>query len=57
MFCSLSYFVVVVADEIATDCFKGEITPSFKANYRLKFAQNVAMNHVKEKRKPQYKIS
>ena len=35
---------------IAADYFKYEITPSLKANGRLKFDQDVAFNWVREKR-------
>ena len=44
-------------DKIAAGSFKDEITPLLKANDRLKFAQYVAMNHVREKIKPQLKLS
>ena len=36
---------------------KGEITPSLKENDRLKFAQEVAINHIKQKVKTQFKLS
>ena len=43
---SLSFFVV---DKTTADCFKYAITPSLKINNRLKFYQNMAMDHVIDK--------
>ena len=56
MLCSFSYAFFFIGDKITADRFKDEITPSLRANYRLKFAQDVALNHAVGKRKPQYKI-
>ena len=47
MFCSLSSIFYFVADKISADCFKDEIKPSLKENYRLKYDQDVTMNSVK----------
>ena len=44
-------------DKIYADSFINEITPSLKANDGLKFSQDVAFNNVREKGKPQYKLS
>ena len=49
MLCSLSYSFYFVGDKIDDDCFKDEITPSLKSNDRLKFFQDVAMNHLRYK--------
>ena len=50
----------MIGDKISADHFKDEIAPSLKANNRLKFDQDVALNHVREKgkprRKPSYKL-
>ena len=46
-----------IDDKIATDNFEDEITPSLKENDRIKFDQDVAMNLLREKRKPRCKIS
>ena len=53
-FLSSFYFI---GDKIAADCFKDEITPSLKSNDRLKFSQDVLLNHVIDKVKPRYKTS
>ena len=37
MFCSLSYEFFFIEDKITANCFKDEVTPSLKANGRLKF--------------------
>ena len=58
--CVLSSFLselFFIGDKIAVDCLKDEITPSLKSNERLKFAQDVALNNVREKVKPQCKLS
>ena len=52
---SLSTFYFV-GDIISAYCFKYEITPSVKANDRLKFDKDVAFNRVGEKLKPQFKV-
>ena len=51
-FCSLLFLFYLFGDEISADCFKDEITPSSKPNDRLKIAQDVALNHVRNKGKP-----
>ena len=51
MLCSFSYIFHFIGDKIAVDNFKDEITPSLKADYRLKFYQDVATNSVREKEK------
>ena len=51
---STFYFI---SDKIAADNFKDGMTPSLKANYGLKFAQDVALNRVREKVKPRCKMS
>ena len=48
---SLSTVFDLIGDKISVDCFKDAITPSLKANVRIKFAQDMAMNHVREKLK------
>ena len=40
-----------------SDHFKDDISPSLKSHDRLKFDQDVAINNVREKCKPQCKIS
>ena len=57
MLFSLSYAFYFVGNKTAADRFKDEITPLIKSNRRLKFAQDVAMNHVREKGKPLCKLS
>ena len=57
MFCSLSSGFYFIGYEIADDLFIDEITPSQKLNGRLMFAQDVKINHVREKRKPLCKLS
>ena len=46
-----------VDDKVAADPFKDEIIPLLKENDGLNFAQDVKMNHVREKVKPQCKLS
>ena len=53
----MSYKFYFIGDKNAVDYFKEEITPSLKANYMLKFAQDVALNNIREKEKSQCKIS
>ena len=57
MFCTLFDELYFIDDEIAADRFKDEITPSLKENDRIKFAQDMALNHVREKGKPRRNIS
>ena len=56
MLCSLSYEVYCIGDKIAPYRFKDEITRLLKANYGLKFDEDVALNHIREKVKPRCKI-
>ena len=53
-------FIVIwffsICDKIDADHFEYEITPLLKENDRLKFSQDVALNPVIEKEKPQWKI-
>ena len=49
VFCSFLAVFYFLGDKIAADHFKNEITSLLKANYRLKFAQNVEMNWVRDK--------
>ena len=42
--CSFSSSFFFIGDEIDADDFKDEITPLIKANDRLKFAQDLALN-------------
>ena len=51
-FCLVSSNFFFVGDSFFADSFKDVIIPSLKANTRLKLAQDVAMNHVREKGKP-----
>ena len=48
VFCSLSSAFYFIGDKIAADNFIREITPSLKAEDRLKFSQDVALNHVRD---------
>ena len=50
MFIFFSFFFV--GYKISADYFKDEITLSIKSNDRLKFDQDVTMNHMREKGKP-----
>ena len=52
MFCSLSSSFYFIGDKIADDHFKDEIAPSLKANDKLKFAQYLTLNRVRENGKP-----
>ena len=52
MLCSLSSPLFFVVDKFSADYFKYEIAPSLKANGRLKFAQDVTFNRLREKGKP-----
>ena len=47
VFCSFSSAFYFIGDKHSADRFKGEIIPPLKANDRLKFAQDVALNHVR----------
>ena len=57
MLYSLSYSFYLIGGKISADHFKDGITPSLKANDKLKFAQDVALNHVIDKGKLLYKLS
>ena len=57
MFCSLLFVLFFTDDKIATDYLKVEIKPSLKSKNGLKFTQAVALNHVREKVKPIFKLS
>ena len=46
---SLSSEFYFIDDKISADCFKDEIKPSLKANCRLKFHQDLALNNLIEK--------
>ena len=52
MFCSFSSAFFLVGDRVYGGSLKDEITPSLKANESLKFAQDVPLNHVRDKGKP-----
>ena len=45
--CNVHFYLLV--RNISSYCFKDEIIPLFKSNDGLKFAQDVAMNHVRKK--------
>ena len=51
MFCSF------IGDKIASGHFKDEITPSLKADDKIKCFQGVALNRVRNKGKPRCKLS
>ena len=53
----MSYEFYFIGDKITADFFKDEITPSLKANDQIKFARGVLFNNVREKGKPQLKLS
>ena len=55
--CSLPPVFYFVGDKIDADHLKDEISPSLKAEDSLKFAQNLAMNNLREKGKQWWKIS
>ena len=57
MFCSLSYVFFFIGDKIDADHFKDKITPSLNSDDRLKLDQDVVMDLVREKVKPQCKLS
>ena len=54
---SLSSVFYFIGDKIAADIFEYEITPSLKANDGIKFSQDLILNHVIDKGKPQCKLS
>ena len=51
MICSLSSAFYFIGDKISADCFGDNNTLSLKENDRLKFTQDLALNHVIEKGK------
>ena len=51
MFCSFSWAFFFVGDKVSIDHFKDEIITSLKSNNRLKFSQDVAINHLIDKGK------
>ena len=53
MFCSLSFEFYFIGDKIAANGFKYEISPLLKVNDRIVFSQDVVLNNVREKGKPQ----
>ena len=57
--CSVHFNVIFffVDEKVAADPFKDEVIPLLKENDRLNFAQDVKMNRVREKGKPQCKLS
>ena len=55
--CSLSSAFYFVGDKIVASRFLNESKSSIRENYRLKFSQDAALNHVREKGKPRCKIS
>ena len=55
--CSLSSAFYFIGDKFSVDIFNDEITPSLKENAGVKFDQYMALNHIREKVKPQYKLS
>ena len=57
MFYSLLSVLFFIGDKISSDRLKDEIIPSIKENDRPKLSQDVALNHVREKLKPQCKLS
>ena len=57
MCCSLLYEFFFVGDKISADNFKEKIIPSLKVNDRIKLAQDVAIDHVRDKGKPRCKLS
>ena len=57
MFYSFSSAFFFIGDKIAADNLKDEITTSIKANNRLKCDQDVSLHSVRDKGKPQYKLS
>ena len=55
--CSVQSHLYFTSRVITFLLIKKEITPSIKANYRLKFSQYVALNYVTEKKKLRCKLS
>ena len=54
---SFSSALFFIGNKIAADYFQDAITPYLKASNRFKFAQEVALNCVREKVKPKHKLS
>ena len=57
VFYLLSSEFYFIGDTIYSDSSKKEIAPLLKVNATLKFSQDAALNNVREKGKPQCKIS
>ena len=57
VFCLFQSEFFFVGDKISDVCFKDGITKSIEANCSHKFDQDVAINCVREKEKPRYKLS
>ena len=55
LFISCAFFFV--GNKVATDHFKDENIPPLKESYRLKFSDDVEINHVRWKEKSRCKIS
>ena len=53
--CQLHFTSLVI--KISADCFKDEITPLIKKKNGLKISQDLALNHIRDKVTPWYKIS
>ena len=51
-FMFIAICIFFAGDRISAGTFKDAIIPPLKANYRLKFDQDIAMNHAREKGKP-----
>ena len=47
MLCSLSSVFYFIGDKISAHCLKDDIKPSLRANSRLKYALDVALNLVR----------
>ena len=56
-FFSFLYSFFFIGNKFSADRFKDGITPSLKANDRLTFSQDVALNYVRDKGKPRCKLS
>ena len=52
----MSCVFLFVDDKVTVDFFKDEIRTFIKAKYRLKFFQDLVMNHVSDQVKPRFKI-
>ena len=52
----ISIWIFFVGEKVVADCFKYDIITLLKSKYRIKFVQDVALNHVIEKGNPRFKI-